>query len=420
MISRSDKNRFLLRRVAADQLIDRITQNIILPASLIALVVLLAPVARAGTGLQFSVPGPTVTSTTGIELILDTYWAQGYGYRPVRVVAKAKTPSAEDRDISIRFVADERYYGRGRQPYMTVESGFVLPAGAAKADTTIAVPQYLPWQRISWDVLVDGRYISELSAKDFSGPAARIRYPDYDTPRLLLVNPKAERGVTVGGTGPVAAVATGGAPEIDEMHSALHLKPDELPDRWIDYSTLDMVHIALEDFQDLVQDQPETWTAIRRWVGTGGTLVIRGEPDFQNRAWIDKALSLPKSETQNQWINKETKLLSYPVENSNLRRYSQADQKITIGHLTAAEAYDWQRVGQGEVVLGTAGIYNKGVLSLPAVNRFSSRWSQRHGLSPPEGTTEFWTFLIPGVGLPPVHTFWVLITIFVIVIGPGN
>ena len=37
------------------------------------------------------------------------------------------------------------------------------------------------------------------------------------------------------------------------------------------------------------------------------------------------------------------------------------------------------------------------------------------------GTNEnFWNFLIPGVGLVPVTSFQILITLFVIVIGPVN
>ena len=47
-------------------------------------------------------------------------------------------------------------------------------------------------------------------------------------------------------------------------------------------------------------------------------------------------------------------------------------------------------------------------------------WYQRHGLSTALENPDFWKFLIPGVGLAPVGGFRVLITLFVIAIGPVN
>jgi len=47
-------------------------------------------------------------------------------------------------------------------------------------------------------------------------------------------------------------------------------------------------------------------------------------------------------------------------------------------------------------------------------------WRQRHGLSTQDANPDFWKFLIPGVGLPPVNGFRVVITLFVLVIGPLN
>ncbi len=47
-------------------------------------------------------------------------------------------------------------------------------------------------------------------------------------------------------------------------------------------------------------------------------------------------------------------------------------------------------------------------------------WRQRHGLSTQDANPDFWKFLIPGVGLPPVNGFRIVITLFVLVIGPLN
>lgn len=47
-------------------------------------------------------------------------------------------------------------------------------------------------------------------------------------------------------------------------------------------------------------------------------------------------------------------------------------------------------------------------------------WTQRHGLTPDQANDDFADFLVPGVGLAPVTEFRVLITLFVLVIGPLN
>ncbi len=47
-------------------------------------------------------------------------------------------------------------------------------------------------------------------------------------------------------------------------------------------------------------------------------------------------------------------------------------------------------------------------------------WTERHGLSFEADNLDFWNLLIPGVGLPPVNAFRLLITLFVVLIGPVN
>jgi hypothetical protein len=58
------------------------------------------------------------------------------------------------------------------------------------------------------------------------------------------------------------------------------------------------------------------------------------------------------------------------------------------------------------------------VLGAVGPERFS--WEHRHGLSTHFPTSDFWNFLIPGVGLAPVTAFHVLITLFVLALGPLN
>jgi hypothetical protein len=48
------------------------------------------------------------------------------------------------------------------------------------------------------------------------------------------------------------------------------------------------------------------------------------------------------------------------------------------------------------------------------------QWSHRNGISPFGGQTNFYEFLVPGVGDVPIYSFLFIVTIFAIVIGPLN
>src|SRR5262249_25775785 len=47
-------------------------------------------------------------------------------------------------------------------------------------------------------------------------------------------------------------------------------------------------------------------------------------------------------------------------------------------------------------------------------------WHLRHGVSLTRPNNEFWNFLIPGVGRAPITAFLLLITVFMLAIGPIN
>lgn len=52
--------------------------------------------------------------------------------------------------------------------------------------------------------------------------------------------------------------------------------------------------------------------------------------------------------------------------------------------------------------------------------RRTLHWDARHGMTPDSANTEFVKFMVPGVGQAPVSEFRVLITLFVLLIGPLN
>ncbi len=52
--------------------------------------------------------------------------------------------------------------------------------------------------------------------------------------------------------------------------------------------------------------------------------------------------------------------------------------------------------------------------------RRTPRWEARHGMTPDGAAAEFANLLVPGVGMAPVTEFRILITLFVLLIGPLN
>jgi hypothetical protein len=58
--------------------------------------------------------------------------------------------------------------------------------------------------------------------------------------------------------------------------------------------------------------------------------------------------------------------------------------------------------------------------SLATALRATDRWNARHGMAPDDVNRDFVNLLVPGVGLAPVTEFRVLITVFVLLIGPVN
>jgi hypothetical protein len=57
---------------------------------------------------------------------------------------------------------------------------------------------------------------------------------------------------------------------------------------------------------------------------------------------------------------------------------------------------------------------------LDAALSATRRWESRHGMTPESPNADFAELLVPGLGLAPVTPFRVLITLFVLLIGPGN
>jgi hypothetical protein len=384
----------------------------------------------------------------GYTVQVDTRWADGGGYHPVRVSITPLQATGE-HTFTVRITV--RTYEDYWQPPRTtsVTQNIDLPAhtgnqAALPTTATISVPQLGSWASYSIDIWEDGEYRPRLSLLNVPVPNAIGGTYYYgggaESIATLMVIEPAPSGVATTSMNLTQIAANAGNAQM----YGFSLPPEELSDRWIDYTSVDIVCLRQSDLLSLVQARPARWNALRQWVSAGGNL------------WVyDLGDSMPQ-------LAEIEQALGYLPADS-------ADQKPTDrGWGQVRRNEDWWQQAQGGVVYGPGGMVKPQPVTppplnpqttpqgkfLPAVFRrplglgevmvigaahhptrsgnvvwgevfaaagtHRTLWSTRHGLSLYRNNDDYWDFLIPGVGLVPVTTFQVLITLFVLAIGPAN
>jgi hypothetical protein len=86
----------------------------------------------------------------------------------------------------------------------------------------------------------------------------------------------------------------------------------------------------------------------------------------------------------------------------------------------AASAVEGTMMGAGPLDFATPEGSERMPPALALGLRSARNWESRHGMTPNSANRDFANLLVPGVGLAPVTEFRVLITLFVLLIGPGN
>ena len=192
---------------------------------------------------------------------------------------------------------------------------------------------------------------------------------------------------------------------------------------------------TLSDINLLPSKSPQQWNAIRKWLHNGGTLIVFGAGDKWERIGeLQQLLGLPATgidetgdidPTKFGWItpsrNEET---GPPVSKSPEAASDESDNRED----PATAPFVMQSAGFGTVVaLRVDDSSTSSNTKSPDWNRLLIsvgpqrwQWFQRYGLSMYRPNEDFWNFLIPGVGLAPVTQFQVIITAFVLAIGPLN
>jgi hypothetical protein len=440
---------------------------------------LLAAVARnnfAASGGPLTLPssatvGQKPPKPSGLSLTIDTSWMASNGYRPVRIKITPLKPVTADRTLMIRLspIESSNYYYL-RSADVVVTQQFDVRAQTGGVSGVIAVPQHAPWNQLKIDVFEDGEPVEDLSqGTAYLNPEGNSVNGNYTingasnavnmgrSPTLMQIGGAAdepcitqllENGLSpwsylcvdadgLKGTSFVAYSNLANTATQSQIRSLA-----ELPERWIDYSGVDVFLISLPKLQELIGKQPKQWVAIRRAVMAGANLWVFDVGErFSHLRESDKAIDLEAdlnltaddlvSNASARWIAADVALR--PANLSSQGTTSPAT--VNGGNVKVVPSdrrtfpYLMRSLGRGQIVAmaasqpGGNGLDWTWLLNGVGAKRLS--WSARHGmalnLEELNGNkSDFWEFLIPGVGLTPVLQFQILISLFVILIGPVN
>ena len=368
----------------------------------------------------------TGNSTSGLQVTMEAQWIQTGGYFPIKITVQSTTgPVTADRVLLIELVP--RYGGNASKVSQVVE----IPEGSTSAEVMVLTPQSDMSFFYTVDVWEDGEKIKDLSSN--SGFLLnRSQMSGQQGMSILLVG--SEQGLMAVQSNLQMSLSGSNSLHFDQMVAG------ELPTRWIDYSGLDVVCMSIAELQSFAAMNPAAWLAVKDWTVSGGNLwIFDVGPNWERLPEAERLLSFAEKDsgtalpTDRGWTSGD--LSSYVQWSNDLgqTRSSSAGQgiatvirpSITPPGNSKPPEFLHQQLGQGMVLAlpgtgpnnNTMGQWSY-ILNQLGAERMN--WSQRHGLVLNEYNPDFWNLMIPGIGLPPVTGFQVLITLFVLVIGPLN
>jgi hypothetical protein len=383
--------------------------------------------------LPLSPTGAVVFSkTSGLDLQIDTRWAGVHGYRPVKCTVTARSPEPADRQIMIRFMASFRSTD---MPAVVAEQHFELPANDMTASVKFLVPQLTEWRTVGCETFVNSVKDEELSIKDQLLPTMHQgrNFTALTIDDSFLIPRRLFRGVR------------GGPAEVYESPTG------EFLDKWIEYSSFDVVVTKLSDLRFEQANNPERFAELLKWIRVGGNLwVCSAKNSYDEVPTLDKLLGLAPEDEGRVKIDHNSLLTRgwrFPkVDNPATDALEKLNQLYSVPETDEVEVDDevpfdsrkWfatRPYGMGTVTV---------LLNVEALTNFTDRdgarnlsrelawnltqslladrlsWEERHGTDPDAGNDNFNDFLIPDVGAAPVTAFQVLLSLFVLGIGPVN
>ena len=366
--------------------------------------------------------------------------------------------------ITVRFSAGD--WESGGQS-ITVEKDFQHPLGRTFASTSLLVPLLDDWEVINLEVWVDGIKDDQLSARRVRFNADRnttglsalmISLSDIRKDQIAL-NSLAQGRMEINVVRPSSRLTRFGFSAADLFH------------HWQEYSGVDLVVLQRDDFQQFPKRYPEATAALLRWVRAGGILLIHDAGDrWQHLPSVEQSLGLAPTTTEvpsdaerhNDEADTPTsrgwRVIEMPEHDKDstttneafeardydggLMDYSQGptgyeivppdlrqpDESPKASQVKMVEIPVVKRpFGFGTVYVFRDRLHQGNMQQSDELDDFwqkelqpSLHWDIRHGFVPDAPCKEFNNWLIPGTGVAPIVEFLLLISLFVLTIGPLN
>ncbi len=395
--------------------------------------------ANAANVVSFAWPvdnkgNPTSTKKSGLQISASSMFGGNRGYRPMQITVSSAKPVTGDTQITVRFLAGISW---NQNELIAVEQDFEMRQGASDAMVTMLVPQYLDLDFAKWEVWIDGRKDKELSGTTNAITSSVSNQSSGYTTLFFVSKDRHDHYDTF------------------FQNQELDVFPQQstnLPEDWKHYSTLDLVVVYPDDLKRWSATAPTRFAHLLRWVRAGGNLwIVETGAKYEKLEVVEKALLLstpdqtsqeaqkPKTMTQRGWhpltlTHGQTDSVDAIVSLEGLHKLSPLDAPSpndALGNSLAGDSkgmFVARGYGMGTLVAFSDSAIKEGSTdmnaTMAAINQtFLSRrldWVDRHGNNPGAGNLEFGKFLIPDVGTAPVLEFQLLITLFILAIGPLN
>lgn len=373
-----------------------------------------------------------------------------HGYAVFEIQVKAKAAASKDRKIEFTW---NLYENSREDTSLAISKTIVLEANRQEATTTLLVPQLLKDKNnllyYSCETKVDGKRDSQLSQSKSGRQGVTITNSNgLSSEGLQAIVPFALSQTSLIRTRLQQRPESrqGQRQYFSDNLYRYELKQN-LTKNWLAYSSADVVKIDASLIEGAIKDQPIEWQAMMDWVATGGSLwieetsnktasLVKITEQLQLADWhfdMAEGVDIRKPPVEG-W--KYDSLLVKKSTNPRDARQEVLDSvnpqglRETLRSLTkspdTAGWYAWFPYGMGRVYAFTERVEDF-PFSIDRDQRRSAftklqsqNWRARHGLVLGEKSPTFANLLIPGVGIAPVVEFQVLITLFVLLIGPLN